>query len=201
MSDYYLYPCFRELEESYQNIWFLSDTHFGEDGRRRFTDEELIAKINSVVHRKDVLFLLGDVGTNVSLLTKLKAGRIIVVLGNHDKRGEIKEFVNENDIYDGLVMLNRRIAVSHEPFSPITSIAVNIHGHIHSRNAIVKENEINVCADVVENGLPIRLKDIVNKSEYNSMFKKVKDIHRIVIDRATKKVAKKVKKTLTKLEN
>ena len=92
------------------NIWIYSDPHFSdmESYLIRFpdlfglavipqnggaiTDEEIVKKldemqvrnINSKCGKKDTLIILGDVG-NIEYVKKLKAGRKILIMGNHDK--------------------------------------------------------------------------------------------------------------------
>lgn len=71
-----------------QTVWIYSDPHFGdkdlEDGiKNRPSDEEQIKMINSRVGRKDTLIILGDVG-DVNAVRKLRAGRKVLIMGNHD---------------------------------------------------------------------------------------------------------------------
>ena len=80
------------------NIWFVSDTHFGHQkdflfGPRGFTnfeehDTAIIENWNSVVAPNDEVYHLGDVmlGDNehgIECLKKLN-GKIHILIGNHD---------------------------------------------------------------------------------------------------------------------
>lgn len=81
-------------------MWFTSDEHYGHENiirhcARPFANHdemegELIARHNTVVARKDVVYHLGDFSlrTGTEYLTRLLSrlnGRHILVAGNHDK--------------------------------------------------------------------------------------------------------------------
>lgn len=88
MSKINLYPCFQHWLK-YNNIWLISDTHFGDDEMAHLrkdyiSDDEQIKRINSVVGKADLLICLGDCG-NVDCFKKIKAGYKVLVMGNHDK--------------------------------------------------------------------------------------------------------------------
>lgn len=72
----------------YDNIFIISDTHFDEEDMNKYynrpSSEEIVSRINSVAHKNDTLIILGDVG-NTYWISKLKAGRKILITGNHDK--------------------------------------------------------------------------------------------------------------------
>lgn len=84
-------------------VWIISDTHFGDEELKegflnRPTDDELVKLINSKCGRKDTLIHLGDVG-DLSYVKKLRAGKKILICGNHDightnylKRTNTKKF-------------------------------------------------------------------------------------------------------------
>ena len=92
-----LNPCFKHWEK-YDNIFIISDTHFGDvvtdtingsdyreknTGIKTPTIEEQVAKINKVCHKNDLLIILGDIG-NIEPIKKLKAGYKVLIKGNHD---------------------------------------------------------------------------------------------------------------------
>lgn len=85
-----LYQLFNDkwLNYCYDNIFIISDTHFDEEDMNKYYDrpssEEIVNRINSIVHKNDVLIILGDIG-NVYWVSKLKVGRKILITGNHDK--------------------------------------------------------------------------------------------------------------------
>lgn len=81
-----LYPCFEHLKQ-FNNIWLYSDPHFSDEDmpylrENYITDEEQIKRINSIVGKKDVIIILGDVG-NPQIVKSIK-GYKILVMGNHD---------------------------------------------------------------------------------------------------------------------
>lgn len=91
-----------------QTVWIYSDPHFSDEDlecgiRNRPSDEEQIKNINSCAGRKDTLIILGDVG-NIECVRKLRAGRKILIMGNHDvgatkyKREVVKK-VFDRDIH------------------------------------------------------------------------------------------------------
>ena len=81
-----IYDAFQHWGE--QTVWIYSDPHFSDEDlecgiKNRPADEIQIANINSCVGRKDTLIILGDVG-NIECVRKLRAGRKILIMGNHD---------------------------------------------------------------------------------------------------------------------
>lgn len=87
-------------------VWIYSDPHFGdldleESINNRPSDEEQIKNINSHAGRKDTLVILGDVG-DIEAVRKLRAGRKILIMGNHDagvtnyKRKSIRKVYDSN---------------------------------------------------------------------------------------------------------
>lgn len=71
-----------------QTVWIYSDPHFSDEDleygiKNRPSDEEQIRRINAKAGRKDTLIILGDVG-NIECVRKLRAGRKVLICGNHD---------------------------------------------------------------------------------------------------------------------
>lgn len=88
MSKLNLYPCFSKWLE-YDNIYLISDTHFADEEMKHLRkdyigDDEQVERINKVVHKKDLLICLGDVG-DLEYIKKIKAGYKVLIMGNHDK--------------------------------------------------------------------------------------------------------------------
>ena len=144
--------------------YLIADTHFGharimEYENRPFENVEAMdAKIsenwNSVVHRDDIVFVLGDVSfypkeKTTEIISKLK-GRKFLILGNHDT-GRSETFWK----YAGFEFVSRySICVdnfywlSHEPMYLCSSMPyVNIHGHIHN-NIMSTEKQPNQYVNV-----------------------------------------------------
>lgn len=81
-----IYDTFQHWGE--QTVWIYSDPHFGDkhleaEIKNRPSDEEQIKMINSCVGKKDTLIILGDIG-DIECVRKLRAGRKVLIMGNHD---------------------------------------------------------------------------------------------------------------------
>lgn len=129
------------------STWFTSDLHLGHvliAQTRGFTragvpdanyhDWELIENINSRVHKRDKLFILGDVAfTDAGLqrLGDIRCRNIEVILGNHDKY-PLKRYLQYVQKIHGFRGY-RDYWLSHCPIHPaeIREKAANIHGHVH----------------------------------------------------------------------
>lgn len=81
-----LYPIFNHWHEE-GTVYIISDTHFGDEviagEPNRPSDEELFQRIYSKVGKNDTIIHLGDVG-DTSYITRLRAKRKILIMGNHD---------------------------------------------------------------------------------------------------------------------
>ena len=125
-------------------VRICADTHFGHVNmaiKRGFNsveehDEHIIEQWNSVVHKRDMTYILGDITMekkdSYPLLDRLN-GRIIVVLGNHDKAQHIVELLNYVEAVSGMTKY-KGIFLSHCPIHPREMeyrVPYNIHGHIH----------------------------------------------------------------------
>mgnify|MGYP002622685858 CR=1 FL=1 len=91
-----------------------------------------------------------------------------------------------DEVYEGPVMINDHILLSHEPVD--MGFGINIHGHDHSGTPLAKmlngsTIQINVCSNIVGYKKQ-RLDNLVNGLHYV-------DIHRKTIDNATIRKSKK----------
>ena len=165
-----------------QTVWLYSDPHFGDKELaagviNRPTDEEQIRLINSKVGKKDTLIILGDVG-DIECAKKLKGYKILIA-GNHDAGlTNYKDVFNE--VYGGALFIGEKIVLSHEPIN--IPFALNIHGHVHDKRAKTDKQHINVCSDVI-NYTPINFNQLMKSGPTS----KIETIHRVTIDKATKK--------------
>ena len=92
-----------------------------------------------------------------------------------------------DEVYEGPLMIGEKIILSHEPIPNLTW-AINLHGHVHDKNASkLGDNYYNFCADVI-NYEPVNL----NKFLKNGCLSKIDSLHRKVIDKASNKKEKKV---------
>lgn len=91
-----------------QTVWIYSDPHFSDEDlecgiKNRPSDEEQIRRINAKAGRADTLIILGDVG-NIECVRKLRAGRKVLIMGNHDAgatryKREVVKRVFDRDIH------------------------------------------------------------------------------------------------------
>ena len=201
-----LYDCFKHWSKT-GSVYIYSDTHFSDAEHFKLlkanghvpeginTVEELdelqIKNINAVCHKCDTLILLGDVG-NVELVKRLKAGNKILVTGNHDHGKEYyKSYFSENMVFSGLLTISDKIILSHEPLVPCPKYLVNLHGHTHDRPHKYDFNEhlyYNFCAEAI-GYKPISLSKLIKEG----LLSKVDDIHRVAVDRAIDRKAKRTK--------
>jgi calcineurin-like phosphoesterase family protein len=134
-------------------VFFIADLHLGHTNmalKRGFTtveqhDEYIIEKWNSVVTKRDVTYILGDVTMEKSspyhLLDRLN-GTKHVVLGNHDRRQDVKKLLEYVDSVAGMVQY-KGIILTHCPIHPMEleyRFNKNIHGHIHEKQIIIEDS-------------------------------------------------------------
>lgn len=175
------------------SIYIISDTHF-EDADCKLMDsnwispQEHIDNIKKYVHKNDTLIHLGDVG-NPEWLNQIKAYKVLI-MGNHDQSAtKFKLYFDE--IYTGPLFIAEKILLSHEPIIN-GSTWFNIHGHDHNKlsytewrtNQSFAEswNELNLAANVVD----YQVYNLGNGIK-NGLLSYVDGIHRLTIDKASKK--------------
>lgn len=125
-------------------VRFIADLHLGHQNmaaRRGFEtveahDEHVIAQWNSVVSKRDVTYVLGDVTMEKSspyhLLDRLN-GLKHVVLGNHDRRQDVRKLLEHVESVAGMVNY-KGVILTHCPIHPMEleyRFPLNVHGHIH----------------------------------------------------------------------
>lgn len=152
-------------------IYVISDLHLSHKGMaelRGFSsieehDNHIIESWNSVVNKKDTVYVLGDITMEkvapYHLLDNLK-GIKKVVGGNHDKPQHTKEMLKYVDGYCGMLQY-KGIVFTHCPIHPSElhdRYSVNVHGHVHSKT-LDDPRYINVCAEVL-NYVPVLVSGI-----------------------------------------
>ena len=190
-----LYPCF-EHWKTFQQIWIISDFHFNDPDSKFFRkdypgDLEFVSNINKKCGKNDLLICLGDVG-DIEFVKKIRAGRKILIMGNHDTGANNYRRKLENgadnhlfdEVYEGPAIINEKIILSHEPILNCPYL-FNIHGHVHESRAILP-GLWNCCAEHL-NYAPISLKTIIKSGK----LKEVSSIHRLTIDNAAKRSLRK----------
>lgn len=151
------------MDEEIEMIYFTSNMHLGHEAvihmcNRPFKNVEemnraLIRNINSMVHKNDTVYLLGDATHRISLdeandlISKLN-GHEIRIRGNHDKKYDKSLF---EGIYDFLALkgyCSTSISLMHYamPEWPKSRYgSIHLHGHQHNGfeyNMQMKEQEI-----------------------------------------------------------
>lgn len=145
---------------------FISDLHFGHENmakRRGFKDsfemdEYIIKKWNSVVNKRDFVYILGDITMEKTkwyfYLDQLK-GKKRVVLGNHDFRNHVPELLKYVDCVSGCENFNHngnKFFLTHIPIHPfelLYRVKYNIHGHVHE-NTLKDDKYINVSCEQID---------------------------------------------------
>lgn len=165
-------------------VFILSDMHFGDRDCKLMdpewiTPQEQINLINRTVKKNDTFICLGDVGDG-ECVKRIKAGRKVLILGNHDAKGAYTDCFDE--IFAGPLFIAEKILLSHEPVHGLPW-CLNIHGHDHSGVEPYKEGckHINLAANVC-GYKPFNL----GKAIKEGILADVKSIHRMTIDEAIK---------------
>lgn len=86
-----------------------------------------------------------------------------------------------DEVYEGALIVGEKLIFSHEPVE--IPWLFNIHGHDHAGK--IRDGHLNVCSDVI-GYKPMNLNGLLKKGP----AAKVQSIHRLTIDNATKRKAK-----------
>lgn len=176
------------------NRFIISDPHWGWDGIQHIPvrkdtcgnmtmhehDEFLVDNWNSVVGKRDIVYVGGDLGKDKhgyvthGIFPRLK-GTIIVIGGNHDTAEILSAFTKKVNGVLILKVAGFKCVFTHIPIHPQEMYwDYNIHGHLHGNivkvGAIDKnmgkcdlpedKRYINVCCEHV-NYTPRLLEDVV----------------------------------------
>ncbi len=130
-------------------IYFTSDLHLGHNAvinmqNRPFADADemdrvLIANYNSVVHKNDTVYLLGDICFRIGVdkaneLIASMNGKKYLIKGNHDKKYDESLFEEVRDFMT-ISVNGMNIALMHYPMISWPKSrhgSFMFHGHIHS---------------------------------------------------------------------
>jgi len=148
-------------------VRIISDLHFSHLNmaiKRGFKDQwemndHIVEKWNSVVNKKDVTYILGDItmekSTEYYWLDCLN-GIKKVILGNHDQPQHVPQLLKYvNNVAGSKYWTIKGIGnviMTHIPIHPCEleyRFKYNIHGHIHDK-VIDDPRYINVSAEVVD---------------------------------------------------
>ena len=130
-------------------VRFIADLHLGHKfmaTHRGFAsveehDEHIITQWNSVVHKRDITYILGDVtmekAEQYALLDRLNGAKR-VVLGNHDLPKHVPKLLEHVQSVSGMEKY-KGIFLTHCPIHTMElehRVSRNIHGHIHSASVM-----------------------------------------------------------------
>ncbi|MEP2445769.1 MAG: hypothetical protein ABJI69_00965 [Balneola sp.] len=122
---------------------------------------------NSVVRKKDTVFILGDLTMEkkdgLRLLDSLN-GYKKIILGNHDKPGHVPELLNHVNSVCGVFVYKEDILLTHVPVHPnqFSRFRFNIHGHVHEES-LDDERYINVSCEAVDY-TPVLISMLIDKN-------------------------------------
>ena len=139
------------------NVRFISDLHLGHKnvaiwrGFNNLDDyhNHIITNWNSVVDKRDVVYILGDVVLDSKyypILAKSK-GIKYFILGNHDEKQHVHKLLEYGRIM-GPIKYNGKYWLTHQPIHPecLRANEVNIHGHLHDLD-IINDGIYSVICD------------------------------------------------------
>lgn len=130
-------------------------------------DNTIINNWNSVVNKKDTVFVLGDLtmekATCYHLLSRLN-GNIHVILGNHDMRNHVPKLLEHVKTVSSCFKY-KNILFSHIPIHPfeLDRYRFNIHGHVHAKT-LKDKRYINVSCEAVDYK-PVALTELIKSRE------------------------------------
>ncbi|MFY8169959.1 MAG: hypothetical protein ACOVK2_02465 [Candidatus Fonsibacter sp.] len=156
-------------------IRFIADLHLGHVNmakKRGFNsiedhDNLIIENWNSVVNKRDVTYILGDITMEKKspyhLLDKLN-GIKHVVLGNHDRHQDIVELLKHVHSVSGMIKY-KGFFLTHCPIHPIEiengRVMGNIHGHVHEN--IIEDSKYYCVSCEEVNYTPVSFIDLYIK--------------------------------------
>lgn len=151
-------------------IRFIADLHLSHLNmatKRGFSsieehDELIISNWNSVVSKRDVTYILGDLTMEKKspyhMLSRLN-GVKHVVLGNHDRRQDVPELLKHVKSVCGMIEY-KGLWLTHCPVHPfeLERVRGNIHGHVHEN--IIKHPKYFCVSCEVVNYTPVTLEQL-----------------------------------------
>ena len=141
------------------NVWFCSDLHFGHKNIQKFrkfvSSEEhnrlsIVNDWNKLVHKKDVVYVLGDAAFTMETVDTFASlpGRKVLIRGNHDLL-DTQVYLKYFDGVYGLLKY-KEFWLSHAPIHPNElRCRVNLHGHVHYES-IPSKWYFNCCVENVK---------------------------------------------------
>lgn len=162
------------------SVWIISDTHFNDSDCHLMdpawiSPEKQLMILKRYIHKNDTLIHLGDVG-DPEFIGRIP-GHKVLILGNHDFTvSKFRPYFDE--IYEGPLVISKKIILSHEPVD--VPWAFNIHGHDHNAANRGDDFHLNLAANVC-GYTPISLGLLINSGKIAG----IRNIHRMTIDKAS----------------
>ena len=140
-------------------IYFIADTHFGEERIRRYEnrpfesaaemDSELIRRWNEAVSPEDTVYILGDFGAagyEEKILSSLH-GTKKLIKGNHDtKSNEEYRGFGFSEVYDFPIIIDGFWILSHDALYVNENMPyANLFGHVHNSPIIKDYSKQHYC--------------------------------------------------------
>lgn len=137
-------------------VRFIGCLHLGHESMavhyRGFTDsyhhdEKLIHDWNLTVHKKDLVYILGDITMETPehyyKLDRLN-GRKKVILGNHDRAKDVPELLKYVESVAGMEHY-KGFWLTHCPVHPqeLNFVKGNIHAHVHNQGVVYSEVKVD----------------------------------------------------------
>jgi calcineurin-like phosphoesterase family protein len=140
----------RDTKQMSSTVFFIADLHLGHPAIIRFRkggfstllhhDYAIVKAWNSVVTKRDTVYVLGDVAWTKAALwyLNLMKGNKQLVMGNHD-RFSAEEYSKYFSRIWGVRPYKKQTILTHIPIHPMSfgkrdkgvRFKLNIHGHIH----------------------------------------------------------------------
>lgn len=143
--------------DSTKMVYFTADMHFGHRAiinmqNRPFEsveemDRVMLQNFNSVVHKNDTVYILGDICHHMTIeeadaLIRKMNGKKYLIMGNHDKKYDSGLFEDIRDFMKVSVD-GHYFALMHYPMLSWPKMSLGgyqLHGHIHARMDYNKAN-------------------------------------------------------------
>jgi len=161
------------------SVFVVSDLHLGHKNVIKWSptrggycvethDNWIIERWNSVVAKRDVVWVLGDVAFSAEGLAKVSRlnGYKYLVSGNHDKYA-VEKYMEHFKIKPGICRL-KGIWLTHAPIHPSELRGrLNAHGHVHDNSVLAGDGKpdpryYNTCVEACD-GRPIPIEKLIER--------------------------------------
>ena len=158
-------------------VFMISDLHLGHENVLKFGDrsfesiehmnEAAVVAWNSVVTKRDKVFVLGDIAWSDAALKFYGQmyGNKVLIMGNHDNKFPLRTLSKYFSSIHGALRYKECI-LTHIPIHPSEFFRwrYNIHGHLHG-NKINDPRYINVNVDTRRSLFPVEFDRLIKDHE------------------------------------